>query len=1395
MASLKDLIVNGSTNLIGESFADIIHANSFKTNGGTSNDFVKGDGSLDPNVYITSAALSGLALDADVVHKSNPDNTVEVITASKTVMPDSNSSASFTIESSAATPNAELVLKSYSTNKTPGIRFNRSTLDWVIEHDADLMFNSKTSSTTKSILILRDRDGYHNAQFGSGISVVITGDAATPTNELVLKNYPDGNKTPSLRFQRSNAGISDSYIDWLLYANSDGALYLVSERNESSSGTKVTFGSTILASYLNILASGKSITTAADSSTPTNTISLVNAYTSGDSTTYGYATPKLLFQRGPIDSTGNIYNNWSIQNTSGGALNIALETAINSATPTETNILTLSGSYNSNTRLAQFGTGVNVKAPTFEATTASTTNSTGYIKSDGSGYGGVFTNGSSPKPGLVPAGPASNQTSLYLRGDGTWHEPPGGGGTATSISYDNDTIQFDPDTVVVPSTETSTKTINVVSANDVQNVSGTLEGKITNIKAHDVSKPWNQLVSNGNFSRWLTVSISTTPDDFSRNSYAGTSFMDASRINAGDTDGIKMSFKASTGISTGYLYCYAPYIDANHKYYVSLWRRSDKTVRFYVLKSTTDVGSIDFAADTTGSFVSGVVTANSSATSSNARFGIGVYSARSGNYAEIRYLNVVDLTRIYGEGNEPTAADFEAEYGTEWRTMCEFCSPSVVGYKEPGITFTGYNLLVNGNKTVLPAATYKIEGDYTSVLFSALNDGDTGYTALSPSGGVFTLANAGYVLVEGYNASTTCIHKSTGTTSYAAPTKSTIVINPSGICGTCDGETEVVFPNGLMKIGTTCDEIITDPDGIARTATKRINVRAFAEGDATSETMITDGVNTAEIITAKTYQLVGPIDMRFMTDSSGIDVVSTALDGEQMGMRRNVDVSISYTEHEDIEPVRNTQYETDKRHIQDWRIDGVDITPLDNSTNIVTSGGVKNYVDRRCRMFYGECYTETSFSRKNVVCPEMKREDLVPGTILILKVWYKNTAAVANLVLNVNDFGSYPIKKIYGTSGTVNLTHSYELAGTCMLYFTGTNWILVTTDFNSTYANYSFGNGYATDSRTDDTSPTAVTALYSSSGSTKYYILSNNGIVAVRFKHDVGASATLNIDGKGAKEILYNGAPITAGVIKAGDTVTFIYTTVTNITGHSAGYVVLSIDRACYEADTIYENYLKAGDTIGTVTLTEFNPVADTVHITPQSLGTSQQTQARANISAQETLVSGTNIKTINNQSILGSGNLDISGGGGSSVTVDTALSTTSTNPVENRVITNALSGKVSDVTVGGTSVVSNGTAVIPAIPGDTKVTQTVSSATANWRGVLIGSSNNASESGSLNTTTDTCMVYEGLRYQPSTGTLKATKFKGTLQGTVEGAVTVYSGSGTPSSSLGSDGDIYIKTS
>ena len=62
----------------------------------------------------------------------------------------------------------------------------------------------------------------------------------------------------------------------------------------------------------------------------------------------------------------------------------------------------------------------------------------------------------------------------------------------------------------------------------------------------------------------------------------------------------------------------------------------------------------------------------------------------------------------------------------------------------------------------------------------------------------------------------------------------------------------------------------------------------------------------------------------------------------------------------------------------------------------------------------------------------------------------------------------------------------------------------------------------------------------------------------------------------------------------------------------------------------------------------------------------------------QDKLTSGTNIKTINNQSLLGSGNIEISA---PSITVDTSMSNTSTNPVQNKVIKAYIDGLVGNDT------------------------------------------------------------------------------------------------------------------
>ncbi len=73
--------------------------------------------------------------------------------------------------------------------------------------------------------------------------------------------------------------------------------------------------------------------------------------------------------------------------------------------------------------------------------------------------------------------------------------------------------------------------------------------------------------------------------------------------------------------------------------------------------------------------------------------------------------------------------------------------------------------------------------------------------------------------------------------------------------------------------------------------------------------------------------------------------------------------------------------------------------------------------------------------------------------------------------------------------------------------------------------------------------------------------------------------------------------------------------------------------------------------------------------------------KGEGNIELQTPLESGVNIKTINGQSITGAGDLVVGEGG--TIAIDGELSTSSENPVQNKVITSALNGKQDTIPSG----------------------------------------------------------------------------------------------------------------
>ena len=112
--------------------------------------------------------------------------------------------------------------------------------------------------------------------------------------------------------------------------------------------------------------------------------------------------------------------------------------------------------------------------------------------------------------------------------------------------------------------------------------------------------------------------------------------------------------------------------------------------------------------------------------------------------------------------------------------------------------------------------------------------------------------------------------------------------------------------------------------------------------------------------------------------------------------------------------------------------------------------------------------------------------------------------------------------------------------------------------------------------------------------------------------------------------------------------------------------------------DTIIDQFATIGFISGSGegAVSSVNGQTGDVVITADSLNVYNKTEIDTALEGkQDSLVSGTTIKTINGNSILGEGNIEITGG-----TVDTTMSDTSENAVQNKVIKAYVDGLVGDI-------------------------------------------------------------------------------------------------------------------
>lgn len=171
------------------------------------------------------------------------------------------------------------------------------------------------------------------------------------------------------------------------------------------------------------------------------------------------------------------------------------------------------------------------------------------------------------------------------------------------------------------------------------------------------------------------------------------------------------------------------------------------------------------------------------------------------------------------------------------------------------------------------------------------------------------------------------------------------------------------------------------------------------------------------------------------------------------------------------------------------------------------------------------CSTAAGTAAKTVNAPlSFSLED---GAKIIVE--FINGITVANATLQVGETAAKPIY----FRGAPLEADVVKPSVSLLLSYNGTVYnIIGSISLEADLANEKMGNGIGTCS-TSSGSALAVTL----SG----YRLVKNGFVAVTFANDVPANATLNINSRGAKPIIYKGTAIEAGIIKAGDTALLAY--------------------------------------------------------------------------------------------------------------------------------------------------------------------------------------------------------------------------------------------------------------
>ena len=542
-----------------------------------------------------------------------------------------------------------------------------------------------------------------------------------------------------------------------------------------------------------------------------------------------------------------------------------------------------------------------------------------------------------------------------------------------------------------------------------------------------------------------------------------------------------------------------------------------------------------------------------------------------------------------------------------------------------------------------------------------------------------------------------------------------------------------------------------------------------------------------------------------------------------------------------VNPVKSGGLYTALGTKQDTLTSGVTIKTINNesllgSGNITIQGSTGS--GGNAKIFAGTCSTAAATTAKIVVCNDFTSSDLVRGVCILVTFDATNSGAVGSLTMNVNDTGTFPIKKTLNNGAPSNLNNAGEIRGndTYLFQWNGTYWVCMSLDFNTTYSAMTQAiatTGTETTGKLISAKVLNDTILQKADKNVIETIKVNG--TALEPDEDKAVDITLSSVLSESDPVFTASAAygITSSDITNWNTKTDNVGTITGITMNGASKGTSGV----VDLGTVItsETTLSKGTTTGTG-----NAVTDITVSGHQITLTKGDTFAKTSDLA--TVATSGSYNDLSNKPTIPAAQVqsDWNATTGMGVilnkpTIPSAPGTLKTNntTAQTASASESLSGTINLHKVAKTGTYSDliGTPTIPSAPGTLTTTATAAQSTATNESLSgnialhkvskTGSYNDLNNKPTIPTVNNATITIKNGSTTLGTFTVNASSNveidissalpigvptytsadNGKILGVVNGQLawitptTIYTGSGTPSSSTGNDGDIYLQTS